>query len=110
MTAGATDIDIATPAQQATSPRLAVIALLAVCAVGGLLGIRTIVSEDLGYHLAYGERFWSDGEIVDHNAFLYTLPPTDTPPAFEPVRFDRFGLAGAFREDFHFGGSVAQNP
>ena len=84
MTAGATDIDIATPAQQATSPRLAVIALLAVCAVGGLLGIRTIVSEDLGYHLAYGERFWSDGEIVDHNAFLYTLPPTDTPPQQRP--------------------------
>jgi len=82
MTAGVADIS--TSSEQATARRLGLVAVLAVCVVGGLLGVRTMVSEDLGYHLAYGERFWADGEIVDHNAFLYTLPATDTPPEQRP--------------------------
>ncbi|MCK4414768.1 MAG: hypothetical protein KAY32_14635 [Candidatus Eisenbacteria sp.] len=60
---------------------LTVAALLLTCLLGVLLGLRTITSSDLGYHLAYGERFWERGELVDHNPFLYTLPSPDLEPA-----------------------------
>ncbi len=53
--------------------------VLVVLAVGGalgfavVLGVRPIQSNDLGYHLAYGDAFRDEGRIVDHNEFLYTL-------------------------------------
>ena len=50
----------------------------------GLLGFRTLVSVDLGYHLAYGEQTLDTGQFVDHNAFLYTLPPLDLEPSLRP--------------------------
>jgi hypothetical protein len=49
-----------------------------------LLGLRTLISVDLGYHLAYGEHTLETGEFVDHNAFLYTLPPIELEPSLRP--------------------------
>jgi hypothetical protein len=39
------------------------------------LGTRTLTSLDLGYHLAYGEHALATGRLVDHNDYIYTLPP-----------------------------------
>ncbi|MHC4562311.1 MAG: tetratricopeptide repeat protein [Planctomycetota bacterium] len=61
-----------------------ILALLASVVVALMLGVRTMTSEDLGYHLAYGERFWRTGEIVDHDDSLYTLPSADMPPEARP--------------------------
>lgn len=61
-----------------------VVALTAAGALLVLLSVRTITSIDIGYHLAYGEQFWQSGTIVDHNDFLYTLPPGDLPAAQRP--------------------------
>ena len=41
------------------------------------LGTRTLTSLDLGYHLAYGEQALATGRLVDHNPYLYALPPQD---------------------------------
>jgi hypothetical protein len=49
------------------------------------LGSRTLTSLDLGYHLAYGEQALATGRLVDHNPYLYTLPPQDLPPAHRPA-------------------------
>ena len=49
------------------------------------LGTRTLTSLDLGYHLAYGERALATGRLVDHNPYLYALPPQDLPPAERPA-------------------------
>ena len=38
------------------------------------LGVRPLSSNDLGYHLAYGDTFLDTGRLVDTNPFLYTLP------------------------------------
>ncbi len=47
-----------------------VLAILA----GGALGVRTISSFDIGYHLAYGDAFFRTGRLVDSSPELYTLP------------------------------------
>lgn len=39
-----------------------------------LLGVRTLSSEDLGYHLAYGQRLLEDTAPVDHDPLIYTIP------------------------------------
>lgn len=62
-----------TPTAPAWRRGLGVLALLAACGFAGLLGVRTLVSPDLGYHLAYGESFWDAGEIVDSSPMVYTL-------------------------------------
>ncbi len=59
------------------------LAVAAACTLGVLLGVRNLSSPDLGYHLAYGQRIVR-GEMVDHNEFVFTLPPLDTPPADRP--------------------------
>lgn len=46
--------------------------------------LRTLPSLDLGYHLAYGEQLVQHGRLVDHNAFLYTLPSPALPPSQRP--------------------------
>ena len=51
------------------------LALIAASALAFLLGVRTLSSPDLGYHLAYGDVFLQTGWPVDSNDFLYTLPP-----------------------------------
>ncbi len=40
-----------------------------------VLGVRTLTTEDLGYHLAYGEHFLSTGQIVDDSLGVYQLVP-----------------------------------
>lgn len=49
-----------------------------------VLGTRTLTSVDLGYHLAYGEQALTAGQLVDHNAYLYTLPPQNLEPSARP--------------------------
>ncbi len=49
-------------------------ALIATCAFGVSLGVRTLSNADLGYHLAYGDSFLDNSRIVDTNDFIYTLP------------------------------------
>jgi hypothetical protein len=64
----------ATP-EPARGVRLAVclaVASALVCSIA--LGTRTLTSVDLGYHLAYGEQALATRQLVDHNAYLYTLP------------------------------------
>lgn len=76
------------PAAAAPLPRCAraiiaaAVAAAFVCCTA--LGVRRLMSLDLGYHLAYGEQFWKAGRIVDHNAFIYTLPAADLPPGERP--------------------------
>jgi len=57
-----------------------VVAAVAAIAFAALLGVRTLQSPDLGYHLTYGLQ-----GTVDYNAFLFTLPAADTPPEARPV-------------------------
>ena len=40
-----------------------------------LLGVRTLTTEDLGYHLAYGEHFLTTGHIVDDAFGTYQIIP-----------------------------------
>ena len=56
---------------------LSAAAVAAAAAFGILLGIRTIITPDLGYHLAYGEQFLQTHRPVDTNAFIYTLGGPD---------------------------------
>jgi tetratricopeptide (TPR) repeat protein len=55
--------------------RVAAVALFVTLA---LLGVRSLVSLDLGYNLEYGRTFLHTGRIVDSVDFLYTLPPAGT--------------------------------
>jgi len=60
--------------------------MIAACAlVLGLLSVRPLTSEDLGYHIIYGQQFWQHGRIVDYNPFLYALPAADADPADRPA-------------------------
>jgi len=59
-------------------------ALAAAMAFAVSLSCRKQNSPDLGYHLAYGERFLNDGEIVDTNEFIYTNPADAGDPATAP--------------------------
>jgi hypothetical protein len=59
--------------------------VVAAVAAGLLAGVRVISAEDLGYHLAYGNRFLESGHPVSHDEFLYTLPALDTPPLDRPA-------------------------
>ena len=52
-------------------------AVACVCAFAVLLGVRTITTPDLGYHLAYGEHFLDTGRIVDDGRGLYPTVPVD---------------------------------
>lgn len=72
--------ELSSPASTALAPParfgrlLGLSAVVASLAVAILLGVRLLNSPDLGYHLAYGDQFWSRGVIVD-NSPLYLLPP-----------------------------------
>ena len=45
----------------------------AACVFALLLSLRLVNSSDLGYHLAYGEQFFSTGRLVDTCPYIYTL-------------------------------------
>ncbi len=49
-----------------------------------LLGIRTLTSVDLGYHLAYGDQLLRTGKIADHDGSIYTLPAEGLPAGRRP--------------------------
>ncbi|MHC4718336.1 MAG: hypothetical protein ACYS5V_15295 [Planctomycetota bacterium] len=52
-------------------------ALAVACVLTAALATHRLTSPDLGYHLAYGQTFLATGRVVDHNAFIYPLPPAD---------------------------------
>ena len=56
---------------------LGVSAAAVVAAFVLVLGVRTLTTEDLGYHLAYGEHFLSTGRIVDDSLGTYRIVPQD---------------------------------
>jgi hypothetical protein len=60
-----------------TRRTLVVLAVASSVVFACLLGVRTLTSPDLGYHLAYGDRFWDAGELVDHDPYVYTLSRPD---------------------------------
>ena len=67
------------PAFEAVARCGVLAAVVAALAFGVLLGVRPVESFDIGYHLAYGERFLDEGDVVDTNGFLYTLRPEARP-------------------------------
>ncbi len=49
------------------------------------LATRVQSTEDLGYHLAYGQTFWQSGRIVDDASFVHPVPAAgETDPARLP--------------------------
>ena len=56
---------------------LTVLAFLTTAGFFMLLSLRTLTSEDLGYHLAYGEHFLATGEPVDDGFGTYPLVERD---------------------------------
>ena len=50
----------------------AIIAVVAAMVLAVALAVRPIASYDVGYHLAYGEHFLDNSEIVQTNKFVYT--------------------------------------
>ena len=75
-------------------------ALAAAMAFAVGLSCRKQNSPDLGYHLAYGERFLDAGEIVDTNEFIYTNPadagdPAPAPGAWYDVQTGRLHFPNA---------------
>jgi len=82
MTAGET---IEPPPPPLASRLMTGLAVGLVCAFVLLLGVRTITTPDLGYHLSYGDRFLDTGRIVDDAHGLYPTIPVaeakyDLPP------------------------------
>jgi hypothetical protein len=64
---------------------LGIAAMAMVAAFVLVLGVGTVTTEDLGYHLAYGEHFLSTGRIVDDALGIYQTVPQnqlryDLPP------------------------------
>jgi len=72
-------IDTHAPAPSPLLRGAAVAAVVAAAAFGCVLGVRTVTTPDLGYHLAYGDHFLDTGRIVDTNEFIYTLPGPGEP-------------------------------
>lgn len=58
-------------------------ALLLALVVGACLGVRTISSFDIGYHLAYGEHALATGNLVDSSPEIYTVTPQTVTDAKE---------------------------
>ncbi|MGB2824636.1 MAG: hypothetical protein WBF17_26915, partial [Phycisphaerae bacterium] len=49
------------------------LAVAAAAAFAVLLGVRTLTTPDLGYHLAYGDHFLDTGRIVDSDLGIYPM-------------------------------------
>ena len=84
----AIDLDLSPRSDAPTIVRvICAAAMLMGIASGTMLGVRTISSFDIGYHLAYGDQFAQTFRPVDSSPEIYTLqdspPPGDTelPPA-----------------------------
>jgi len=61
---------------------LGIAAVAMVAAFVLVLGVGTVTTEDLGYHLAYGEHFLSTGRIVDDGQGIYQTVP------YNQLRYD----------------------
>jgi len=61
------------------------------------LGFRTINSEDLGYHLAYGQQFWQHGHVVDSAMFVHPGPLADDPQPDDRPPGSWIDAQGAYR-------------
>ena len=61
------------------------LAVAAAVIAGMLFAARELSTEDLGYHLDYGNQLLATGHPVDHDADLYTLPAPDMPAAQRPT-------------------------
>ena len=61
---------------------LGIAAVAMVAAFVLVLGVGTVTTEDLGYHLAYGEHFLSTGRIVDDGLGIYQTVP------YNQLRYD----------------------
>lgn len=74
-------------------------ALAATAGLICLMAVRTLIEEDLGYHLAFGEMFWATGEPVETFVPLYTLRPMSDAAATrpEPGPGCWYGPAGRYR-------------
>ena len=63
---------------------LCIVAMLAGIAAAGSLGVRSVSSVDIGYHLMYGQEFLRTGKLVDSSPNIYTIPEDfsnlDLPP------------------------------
>jgi len=63
---------------------LCIVAMFAGIAAAASLGVRSVHSVDIGYHLMYGEEFLRTGKPVDSSPNIYTIPDdlsnTDLPP------------------------------
>ncbi len=55
------------------------VVLSASAALAATLSVRNLTGHDLGYHLAYGDVFWSQGRIVDTSEMLW-LVEASVPP------------------------------
>lgn len=64
---------------------------------GASLGVRTISSPDIGYHLAYGDAFLQTGRIVDSSPEVYTLDPDALARARELPPGSWIDAAGVYR-------------
>ena len=62
------------PPQRPVAIAAALAAVVAATVFAMLLATQRVSSSDIGYHLAYGERFWATLKPVDANEFIYTLP------------------------------------
>ncbi|MFW5839438.1 MAG: tetratricopeptide repeat protein [Planctomycetota bacterium] len=61
-------------------PRLLIASGVVVCAAFAIaLSVRNLTGHDLGYHLAYGDVFLSEGRIVDSGEFCYLVDPPVAP-------------------------------
>ena len=79
-------IGSSTRVESSRSARFAIfLAVASILVCTAALGTRTLTTIDLGYHLAYGEQALATGRLVDHNPYLYALPPEDLPPADRPA-------------------------
>lgn len=58
---------------KAPAKLLGIVAIISALLFACLLGVRLVKSEDIGYHLAYGDQTLKTGKIVDHNLYIYTL-------------------------------------
>ncbi|HET6426768.1 MAG TPA: hypothetical protein VFJ30_00045, partial [Phycisphaerae bacterium] len=84
------------PGGLAAQRLVTVLAVVGACAFVGLLGVRTLTTPDLGYHLAYGEHFLDRWQIVDTSRFLHddavaAGPSGELPPGAW------FDASGAYR-------------
>jgi len=72
----ATEAGAVTAGRRSARSVPAALAMASACGFAVLLGVRTLTTPDLGYHLAYGEHFLDTGQIVDSDLGIYATSAT----------------------------------